>query len=413
MAVALLLTMSSVGSVHSQAPPTINPEPASLVLGQSNFTSYVSAPGPGGLSAPEFLAFDKSGDLWVSDYNNSYVAEYTPPFTTDEAATLEVGSPNFATNGCANTGLNYVCNPNGIAFDPSGNLWVADSQNDSVVEFKAPITMGESVSTVIGEYSNGQSNSTNLYEPYGIAFDHSGNLWVADSGDNRIVEYNAPLTANEPGSLVLGQSSLTATSDNVARANMSEPEDIAFDAAGNTWVADTENSRIMEFAQPLSNGEEASQVIGAMNFTSFGGNDTQSLITLPEAIAFDNSGNLWVSDSGNSRVLEFAKPFSTGMNATDLIGQYSYFYGGINATQTQLGYPEGLAFDSSNNLWVADPGFSRVLEVQRPSQLFQWSNDNLPDGEQHDILVASEHKQRQQHQQHPYHDHHIELKLEQ
>jgi hypothetical protein len=131
-------------------------------------------------------------------------------------------------------------------------------------------------------------------------------------------------------------------------------------------VADTDNSRILEFAQPFSDGETAGLVVGAPDFTSFNGNDTQSALTLPEAIAFDHSGNLWVSDSGNSRVLEFAAPFSTGMNASRLIGQDSYFYGGPNATQTMLGYPDGLAFDSSGNLWVTDPGFARVLEYSDP-----------------------------------------------
>ena len=360
---AVLLTLNSIGPIHAQ--PTINPEPASLVIGQTNFTSYSSGNGPSGLSEPEFLAFDSSGNLWVSDYNNSLVAEYTAPFTTGESASLELGSASFSTTGCASTGPENVCSPNGIAFDPSGNLWVADSENSSIVEFKAPFTMGESSSIVIGEDSYYQPNATNMEQPYGIAFDSSGNLWVADSGDNRVLEYNAPLTTGESASLVIGQTSLTSTTDNDARANMSAPEDIAFDH-GNLWVADTGDSRIMEFTQPFSNGEEAAQFIGADNFTSFAGGDTQSLITLPEAIAFDSSGNLWVSDSGNSRVLEFAFPFSNAMNASRLIGQYSYFYGGPNATQTQLGYPEGLAFDSSGNLWVADPGFSRVLEYSDP-----------------------------------------------
>jgi sugar lactone lactonase YvrE len=366
LSVLLLLGLNSLGSARAQEPPTITPEPASLVLGQPNFYSSAAAPGPNGLSQPEFAAFDKSGDLWVSDYGNSYVVEYKPPFTFNESASVEVGSPSFAANGCDNTGLDYVCSPNGIAFDPSGNLWVADSQNDSIVEFKAPLTIGENVSTIIGEPSAGTVNASNLGEVGGIAFDSSGNLWVADQSDNRVVEFKAPLSTGEPASLVLGQSSLTGTSDNLANANMSGPEDMAFDQSGNLWVADTDNSRIMEFAHPFSDGEAASLVIGAPDFTSYGGNDTQSTVTLPEAIAFDHSGDLWVSDSGNSRVLEFATPLSTGENASRLIGQYSYFFGGPNATQTQLGYPEGLAFDSSGNLWVSDPGYARVLEYANP-----------------------------------------------
>ncbi|MDA4137032.1 MAG: NHL repeat-containing protein [Thaumarchaeota archaeon] len=364
-AVAILLTLNSIGPVHS-VPPPINPEPASVVIGQPDFTSYASGNGPGGLSEPEFVAFDHSGDLWVSDYNNSLVAEYNQPFTNGESAALEVGSASFSTTGCSNTGPSNVCSPNGIAFDQAGNLWVADSENNSIVEFKAPFTAGESSSTVIGQYSDGQPNATNLDQPFGIAFDSSGNLWVADSSDNRVVEYKAPLANDESASLVLGQTSLTSATDNDAQSNMSSPEDIAFDGSGNLWVADTGNSRVLEFTQPFSNGERAGLVVGAPNFTSFNGNDTQSTLTLPEAIAFDHSGNLWVSDSGNSRVIEFASPFTTGMNASRLIGQVSYVYGGPNATQTMLGYPDGLTFDGSGNLWVADSGFARVLEYSDP-----------------------------------------------
>jgi len=358
--------MNSIGPVRASVPPSIRPEPASLVIGQTSFNTTISANGPVGLSEPEFVAFDHSGNLWVSDNNNSLVAEYAPPFTTDERASLEVGSSSFSASGCSGTGAEDVCNPHGIAFDPSGNLWVADSENSSIVEFSAPFTTGEKSSIVIGEYSDGQPNATNLDEPFGIAFDSAGNLWVADSIDNRVVEYAAPLASGEAASLVIGQSSLTSATDNVAQANMSGPEDVAFDQYGNLWVADTQNSRVLEFTLPFANGEKASAVIGAPNFNSLNGNDTQSTVTLPEALAFDHSGDLWVSDSGNSRVLEFAAPTTTGENANDLIGQYSYFYGGPNATQYQLGYPEGIAFDSTGNLWVADPGYARVLEYSNP-----------------------------------------------
>jgi len=368
LAFAVLALFVANSIITAQSPPTINPEPASTVIGQGNFVSHSSATGPGGLSEPEFVAFDRSGDLWVSDYNNSMVAEYVPPFKNGSVASLEVGSPSFSVTGCSGQGLSSVCSPNGIAFDPSGNLWVADTQNDSLVEFRAPFSVGEPVSMVIGGPSevDGQVNGSNLNEPYGIAFDSSGNLWVADSQDNRVLEYRAPLTSGEAASLVIGQASLTSTSNSNANSNMSDPQDIAFDPSGNLWVADTQNSRVLEFKAPFSNGEDASLVLGEPNITSYGGNDTQSALSLPEAIAFDHEGDLWVADSGNSRVLEFAPPFSTGMNASRLIGQDSYFAGGPNATQTTLGYPEGLTFDASGNLWVSDPGYARVLEFNDP-----------------------------------------------
>jgi len=158
-----------------------NGQAASLVIGDSSFTSFRPGATPTGFVGPYALMFDTSHNLWVADSYGNRVLEYKAPFSTGEAASLVIGQPGFTTLAPATTssGLNT---PNGLAFDSGGNLWVVDSSNDRVLEYKAPFSTGEAASLVIGQPSFTTNyytvtNSTSLNSPYGLAFDPSGNLW--------------------------------------------------------------------------------------------------------------------------------------------------------------------------------------------------------------------------------------------
>ena len=115
-------------------------------------------------------------------------------------------------------------------------------------------------------------------------------------------------------------------------------------------------------ALALSNGQAASLVLGQSTFIANIGAATPTEENIPNGVAFDSGGNLWVADSNNNRVLEYKAPFSTHEAATLVLGQTSLTDNAAAATRTGLAAPEGLAFDSGGNIWVADNGNSRVLE---------------------------------------------------
>ena len=147
--------------------------------------------------------------------------------STGEAASIVIGQPGFTTLAPAttSTGLNT---PNGLAFDSSGNLWVVDSSNDRVLEYKAPLSTGEAASLVIGQpgFTTNDytvTNSTSLNSPNGLAFDSSGNLWVADLLNGRVLEYAAPFSTREAASLVIGEPSFTAANDEVSKTGLNAP----------------------------------------------------------------------------------------------------------------------------------------------------------------------------------------------
>jgi len=388
LAILSLLLVSSL-VIAPRALAFANGENGSVVIGQPNFTALEKVSptvNSSRLSDPTDVKFDSSGNLWVVDAANSRILEFKAPFTNDEQASLVLGEPNLETSFIGGTTfingtVLYV--PEAIAFDSSGNLWVSDSGDSRIVEFTAPFSTDENASLVLGEPTLAvgavggtvPASQTNLNAPGGLTFDSSGNLWVADSGFDRVIEFKAPFSDGEAASAVLGQDNYTAKEfpnepgcppncGQPTAATLYGPNDVAFDSSGNLWVADRNDHRVSEFTAPFSNGEAAALTVGG-SCAIFGEVLEANCMSVIDYIGFDHSGMLWVSDTGNGRVLGFPAPFSASENATVVLGEpdFATTYGFVvNATQSNLVSPEGIAFDSSGNLWVADGGLYRVMD---------------------------------------------------
>jgi sugar lactone lactonase YvrE len=346
-------------------------EVASLVIGQASLTSGGAADTSSGLARPGMAAFDSSGDLWVVDSGNNRVLEFLkgPGFTSGEAASLVIGQTSL-TSGTSGDTSRTLNGPSSIAFDSSGNLWVVDSGNNRVLEFlKGPgFTSGEAASRVIGQTSLTSAvsghTSTTLNGPTGVSVDPSGNLWVVDSGNNRVLEFlkGPGFTSGEAASLVIGQTSLTGSAPGDSPVGLTAPTQLVFDSSGNAWVADAGNARVLEFTTPFATGESASLVEGQPSLNVKNQGTTQTEVENPSSIGFDSHGNLWVVDPLSNRVIEFAAPFANGDAASLVIGQTSFTSGGSGDTATTLNGPSSIVFDSSGNAWVTDAGNNRVLE---------------------------------------------------
>ena len=229
----------------------------------------------------------------------------------------------FTTSGCALT-QSGVCDVDGIAFDRSGDLWIADHSYNRLLEFTPPFSDGMNAALEIGQPAGANQFTTSaqattqsgLRGPSGLTFDSSGDLWVADNFNNRVVEFTPPFSDGMNAALEIGQpAGATQFTTNLAattQSGLSLPHDTAFDGSGNLWVSDSSNFRVLEYTAPFSDGEAASMEIGqpagANQFTTNVAATSQSGLDYPEHIAFDSSGNLWVTDIGNNRVLEFLVP---------------------------------------------------------------------------------------------------------
>lgn len=297
---------------------------------------------------------------------------FKPPFSNGMAASLVIGQGDF-THNVPDINATRLNSPGGIAFDAAGDLWIADSDINRVLMFKPPFATGMAASAVIGQplftdWAPGTSQTT-LYDPLGLGFDASGNLWVADQGNGRVLMFKPPFTNGKAASLVIGQPDYVTGGGFTSQTRLNGPVGVGFDVSGNLWVADLFSNRVVMFKPPFSNGMAASLVIGQEDFTHSGYTYNQTRLHSPRALGFDSSGNLWVSDFSNSRVLRFAPPFSTGMAASLVIGQPDFVHSVEEASQTGLNEPAGLVFDAVGNIWIADTYNHRVLMFASSSGL--------------------------------------------
>ena len=354
---------------------------ASRAIGQPNLT--YSGSNDGGLSArslsyPSGIALDQQGNLYAADNGNNRVLEYDAPLTTGMAASRVIGQPDFD-HGSPNDGglsANSLAEPEGVALDRHGNLYVADFGNNRVLEYDAPQTTGMAASRVFGQpdfITNGYHdvvNAASLHDPIGVALDQQGNLYVADSSNARVLEYFTPLTAHMAASRVFGQPDLNSSlADNggLGAKSLGRPVSVALDTQGNLYVADTADNRVLEYEAPLATDMAASRVLGQPDFTHKTPNNrgvSATSLWAPSGLGLDARGNLSVADYLNNRVLAYDAPLITGMAASGVVGQPDFNSNAFNnggSSASSLASPAAVALDALGRLYVADTSNSRVL----------------------------------------------------
>ncbi len=290
-------------------PPFQTNMSASIEIGQSSFYGYDRGLNNSSFDDPSGIAFDAAGDLWVTDTLNNRVLEFVPPFTSGMNASLVLGQSSFTENG-SGTSASTMDYPEDLAFAPNGDLFVSDADNARVLIFAPPFHSGMNATAVLGQADFEESaynlNATSLDFPVGLAFNAQGDLFVADSENNRVLEFTPPFTTDKAASLVIGQPNFLAGIGGTNATAMIEPFAVTVDPRGDLWVGDWDNDRMLEFVPPFSDGMAASVVLGQPSFTASGPGTTSSAsLSGPHGAAFDAQGDLWVADEFNCRVLGF------------------------------------------------------------------------------------------------------------
>lgn len=293
--------------------------------------------GSDSIDGPYGLVFDSSGDLWVANYNAA--ANSMVEFTSTQLAASGSPTPNVTLTMPAN------CGPNGAVFDASGNLWVPCYTTNQVVEI-AKSSLGTTGTPAPAVTISATAGS--LDEPEYAAFDSSGDLWVVNAGNSTVVEYKADhiTSSGSPAPDV----TLSAAGSGTPNASLDVPYDLAFDSSGNLWVVNEGSLTISAFSP--SQYAASGSPTPAIQITPAYGLDS------PQLEAFDSSGNLWIANPGSSSVVAFTPAQLASGAARPAI-----------ALTLPLGaYPEGLAFDSSGDLWVSDAANNSLYEFT-PSEL--------------------------------------------
>ncbi len=267
--------------------PTASADPvdavADLVLGQPHLTGqphlFSNTANYGGVSAsslnnPREVAVDAAGNVYVADTSNHRVLVYLDPQNTDTVADLVLGKPNFITSKCNIDFVVYkvvsastLCYPFGVVVDAVGNVYVTDVGNHRVLVYLDPQNTDTVADLVLGKPNFitskckidfvvdkvvavvGSSSASTLCLPFGVVVDAAGNVYVAD-GNNRVLEYHTPLTTDTVADVVLGQPNFTSNTANnggVSASSLYGPHGVAVDTAGNVYVADLYNNRVLVY----------------------------------------------------------------------------------------------------------------------------------------------------------------------
>jgi len=378
---------------------------ASQVWGQADFASNsVNQIKPGSIGAPYKIAIDYSQApfaIYVSDrYNNRVLGwKDSAHFHNGDPADIVIGQPGFATGaanidtqGSATPSKTSLSAPMGLAIDPgNGSLYVSDSGNNRVLRYPRPVDQTGRITPdlVIGQTGFTSSvsaviSASTLHTPAGLALGPNGDLFVADAGNNRVLEF-APVSGNGPAALrVYGQTNMTtgAAPKQLSSQTLSAPLGVFVDSAYYLYVADTSANRVLIFpnTQGASTaGAAAAYVIGQGSFTSTSGGVGSNLYS-PSDVSLDSVGNIYVADTGYNRVLVFAAvstlPPTTGATASSVIGQTNIYYSSINwdspdglATAEGLHSPIGVYVDRQDTLYVGDGGNNRVLQFLKSASV--------------------------------------------
>jgi len=262
-------------------------------------------------------------------------------------------------------------------------LYIADYNNNRVRKADA----NGIISTVGGNGIPGSSGdggaatNANLNHPQGVGWDASSNLYVADLGNQRIrkVGANGIITtiAGNGGHIYSGDGGVATN------ASLDAPAGVALDGAGNLYIADSSNQRIRKV--------DANGIIttvagnGTSGYMGDGGAATNGHLTSPNGVALDASGNLYIADYNNNRI---RKADPNGV-ITTVAGGGAGGDGGA-ATNASLSFPTGVALDVSGNLYIADSGHNRIRKVNiSGSPALNLTNVSANDAGRHTVVVAS------------------------
>ena len=300
------------------------------------------------------IAFDASGNLYIADTNNWRIRKVSISGIITTVAGK--GTEGFSGDGGAATSAELY--PWGVALDPSGNLYIADGRNYRIRK----VSTSGIITTVAGKGTKGFSGdggpagSAELGFTGGVALDSAGNIYIADGGNNRIrkVSTSGIITT------VAGKGTKGFSGDGgpATSAELGSPSGVAVDSTGNIYIDDENNDRIRRVD---TSGIITTVAGGGSNGLAEGGPATSAELSDPVGLAVDSGGNFYFADLNNGRI----RKVSTAGIITTVAGNGDYGYNGDNipALSAKLSTLFGVAVDSAGDVYFVDAQNQRIRKV--------------------------------------------------
>lgn len=309
------------------------------------------------LDRPAGIAIAPNGRVFVAIFGSDNPFRQGAVQSWASTAALRGGAAPDIVLGKA--GATQVGNPEAVAVDAQNRLYIADTGNHRVLVYNSVTKTGQQPDFIFGS----QGTSTKLENKFqftrGLAIDSANHLFVTDEFNDRILAYNLPIASNSPTPFA-------------QFTGLKGPRAVAVDSSNNVYIADSQNAQVKIFNQPVTanNYTTPDRTIGqqhASECNSTANQTSATFLSCPIDLVLDRAGNLFISDTPNHRVLGY-KPGSD--TPTAVYGQADFTGSQANrggaAGNNTLNSPLGMAFDTQGNFYLADFDNSRVLAFDAP-----------------------------------------------
>ena len=309
------------------------------------------------LSALSGVTTDSEGNVYVADWSNHRIRRISPDGAIETIA--GTGQGDYGGDGGLATDA-HLRYPRGVAVDAAGNVYITDTGNHRVRRIGPGGTIATIAGTGTAGYGGdgGQATDAQLDSPYGVAVDAAGYVYISETANHRIrrIAPNGTIeTYAGTGEAGGGGDGGPATA-----ARLAYPHGLALDRAGNVYVADRDNHAVRRIAPDGT--IETIAGTGQRGYGGDGGPATAAQFNDPLDVAVDAAGNVYVADTANHRI----RRIGSGGAISTFAGTGNGGYGGDDgpATSARLNLPYGVAVNAAGYVFIADTGNYRVRVLQ-------------------------------------------------